>query len=139
MPLTTMFGMLDILFDALQSIAGKNSGSSYNTGSRRTRWSVPPVGEPPAECVIPSTKHDDLRRIDGIGPKISSLLAAAGITTYSQLAVSRVEDLKVILSDAGLRGLANPSSWPEQARLADAGDWDAFQKLKDELQGDLHV
>jgi predicted flap endonuclease-1-like 5' DNA nuclease len=88
--------------------------------------------EPPAK---PTAKADDLRRIEGIGPKISSVLKEAGITTFSQLAASRVEHLKQILAAAGIGALADPSSWPQQARLAEAGDWEAFQKLKDDLAG----
>jgi predicted flap endonuclease-1-like 5' DNA nuclease len=155
-----MFGTLDILFDALQSIAGKNRGSRYSTVSRCAERALPPPDEPPTERARPSAKHDeplanhdqpstkrnessmkhdDLRRIEGIGPKISNILVEAGITTFSQLAASSVEDLREILAGAGLRGLANPSSWPEQARLASMGDWDSFQKLKDELQGGRRI
>jgi predicted flap endonuclease-1-like 5' DNA nuclease len=77
---------------------------------------------------------DDLKRIEGIGPKISGVLAAAGIQTFGQLADADVGRLKQILTDTGMT-LADPASWPEQARLAAAGDWAALQKLQDELQG----
>jgi predicted flap endonuclease-1-like 5' DNA nuclease len=89
------------------------------------------VSTPPAA----PNKHDYLRRIEGVGPKISSALLAAGITRFSQLAASRVERLKEILSAAGLGALADPSSWPEQASLAEAGDWDALDQLQDQLRG----
>ncbi|MBC8496999.1 MAG: hypothetical protein H8D37_04990 [Chloroflexi bacterium] len=42
--------------------------------------------------------------------------------------------LQTLLDDAGIR-LGNPATWPEQARLAASGDWDALEKLQDELQG----
>jgi predicted flap endonuclease-1-like 5' DNA nuclease len=77
---------------------------------------------------------DDLKRIEGIGPKISGVLAAAGIQTFGQLADADVGRLQQTLTDAGMT-LADPASWPEQARLAAAGDWTALQKLQDELQG----
>jgi uracil permease len=77
---------------------------------------------------------DDLTRIEGVGPKISSVLNAAGITTFAQLARTDVARLQQILSDADLR-LADPGSWPEQARLAAAGDWAALETLQDKLTG----
>jgi len=82
---------------------------------------------------------DDLTRIEGIGPKISSLLQAATITTFAQLAAADVSRLEQILSEADLAGLADPATWPEQARLAAAGEWDALETLQDELKGGRQV
>lgn len=86
--------------------------------------------EPPA----PSTEPDDLTVIEGIGPKIAGLLQNAGITTFDELAGSDPARLKALLDEAGLQ-MADPSSWPEQARLAAAGDWDALKSLQDRLKG----
>jgi ribosomal protein L30 len=77
---------------------------------------------------------DDLERIEGIGPKIATLLRDAGITTFAQLASSSVDDLTNLLQQAGLR-LANPETWPQQAELAAAGKWDEFERLTDQLKG----
>jgi predicted flap endonuclease-1-like 5' DNA nuclease len=77
---------------------------------------------------------DDLRVIEGIGPKISAILLEAGIRTYTQLAATEVERLQSILEEAGIR-IANPSTWPEQAKLAAAGKWEALESLQDELKG----
>ena len=82
---------------------------------------------------------DDLTRMEGIGPKISSLLQTAGITTFAQLAAADVGRLKEILTEADLLGLADPTTWPEQARLAAAGEWDALEALQDELKGGRRV
>jgi large subunit ribosomal protein L21 len=77
---------------------------------------------------------DDLEKIEGIGPKIRVVFAKAGIVTFAQLAETPVERMKEVLHAAGPRfGLADPGTWAEQARLAAAGDWDAFKKLTDEL------
>jgi len=77
---------------------------------------------------------DDLKRVEGIGPKFSQVLNQAGITTFAQLAETGVERLKQVIQEAGLR-LADPSTWPEQARLAAAGDWDGLEALQSELKG----
>ena len=84
-------------------------------------------------------KPDNLRRIEGIGPKISSVFQAVGITTFAQLAATDASRLRQILTEAGLAALADPSTWPEQAGLAAAGKWDALEVLQDELKGGRRV
>jgi predicted flap endonuclease-1-like 5' DNA nuclease len=83
-----------------------------------------------AEALAP----DDLQRIEGIGPKISGLLQAAGITTFAQLTASDVGRLEQIVREAGIT-IADPTTWPEQARLAAAGRWDELEVLQEELKG----
>jgi predicted flap endonuclease-1-like 5' DNA nuclease len=85
-----------------------------------------------------SSNPDDLTKIEGIGPKIEGLLNAGGIYTWKELANTTVERLQEILEQAGKRfRLARPDSWPRQAALAAAGQWEALQKLQDELQGGI--
>jgi len=98
---------------------------------------VSPV-EGPALSPVEGTPADDLTRIAGIGPKISNVLQAAGITTYAQLAATKVDRLGQILDESGVR-LADPGTWPEQARLAAAGDWDALRGLQGQLKGGRRV
>jgi hypothetical protein len=64
--------------------------------------------------------RDDLKLIEGIGPKISSLLDEAGISTFAALAESDAGLLNEILKNANT-SLANPETWPEQAHLAATG------------------
>lgn len=78
---------------------------------------------------------DDLTVIEGIGPKIAGLLRNAGILTFAQLASAPLERLDEILSNARLRHLANPGTWPEQARLAAAGDRDSLLQFQKTLKG----
>lgn len=82
----------------------------------------------------PTPQPDDLKRIEGIGPKIASLLRDAGIATFAQLAAADVERLREILAAANLR-IADPTTWPEQAALAAAGDWERLAYLQGELKG----
>ena len=78
--------------------------------------------------------EDDLELVEGIGPKINGILKAGGIKSFQQLAAADPEDIKKLLTDAGLR-LGDPTSWPEQARLAAAGDLDGLQKYQEKLKG----
>ncbi len=85
-------------------------------------------------------KADDLTKVEGIGPKINEILQGAGIRTFSELAATPVDRLKELLAQAGSH-FANhdPTTWPEQAALAAKGDWEAFDKLKAELDGGRRV
>merc|ERR1712173_24126 len=69
-----------------------------------------------------SGKADDLKKIEGIGPKIAETLVEAGIATYADLAKSKPEDIAEIIS--GVRGNHVPDTWPQQAQLAADGKWD---------------
>jgi predicted flap endonuclease-1-like 5' DNA nuclease len=106
----------------------------------------PPV-EPPEQPMPPAAatpvpsapvKPDDLTVIEGIGPKIASVLQAAEIATFTQLAGADPSRLDKILKDAALR-LADPTTWREQARLAAEGKWDELQALQDTLKGGRRV
>jgi hypothetical protein len=78
---------------------------------------------------------DDLTEIEGIGPKIAGLLTANGIGSFSRLAKSRVEDLRRILEAGGPHfRLADPSTWPEQAKFAAASDWAGLRDLHGHLR-----
>lgn len=97
-------------------------------------------GSRTATVTLPETAvtPDDLKIIEGIGPKIEEILHDAGIKTFAELAVASVSQLeKIVREDAGIR-IAFPDTWPEQARLAAAGDWTTLETLQDELKGGRH-
>ncbi|WP_281179840.1 helix-hairpin-helix domain-containing protein [Actinoplanes subtropicus] len=75
----------------------------------------------PASAVATATKGDNLTKIAGIGPKMATALAAAGITTYRQLADSDETALRAALAGAGVRAAPSIATWPERAKqLVDA-------------------
>ncbi len=85
-------------------------------------------------------QKDDLTKIEGIGPKIKSILHDNGVPTFAALAQTAVERLKEILEAAGSRyRMHNPSTWPAQAKMAAAGEWDKLKKWQDELDGGIDV
>ena len=97
----------------------------------RTPEPVPAAVEVP---IVP----DDLKLIEGIGPKISSLLNAAGIFTFAKLADTPVAAIQDVLDKANFR-LGDPATWPDQARLAAKGDLEGLQALQDSLKGGRKV
>ena len=80
------------------------------------------------------TKSDDLKRIEGIGPKVAGLLQVSGITTCAQLAAADAERIGAILKEAGLPFI-DPSTWAAQAELAAAGQWESLKALQAKLKG----
>lgn len=77
---------------------------------------------------------DDLVIIEGIGPKISDLLKAAGVGDFAVLAAAKPDAIKEILTKGGSRfATANPGTWPQQAALARDNKWAELKKLQDEL------
>ncbi len=83
-----------------------------------------------------ASAKDDLKKIEGIGPKIESLLNAKGVKTWAQLATSEVSFLRSVLDEAGPRfRMHDPGSWPRQSDLAAKGEWDELEALQDRLKG----
>lgn len=102
----------------------------------RTSFAPPAEAEAPlAPPVLTPLHQDDLKIVEGIGPKIEELLFHAGIHTYSELAAAPVSRLKEILSEAGSRyAMHDPGTWSAQALLAANGEWDnlkAYQEFLD--------
>jgi predicted flap endonuclease-1-like 5' DNA nuclease len=95
---------------------------TYVPGERVKKLSAPKVPE-----------ADDLAAIEGIGPRIHDVLHEAGITTFAQLAQTRVDRLVNILAAAELPP-ADPTTWPEQARLAAESRWADLKTLQDTLK-----
>ncbi len=90
-----------------------------------------PVKEAPKKAA--SKKADDLKKVEGIGPKIAETLIAAGISTFAELAKSTPEKISEIIAD--VRGNHVTDTWPAQAKLAAEGKWDELKKWQDELDG----
>ncbi len=83
-----------------------------------------------------TNKADDLKIVEGIGPKIEKLLKDAGINNWEELSNAATEKIQEILDAAGSRyRLADPSTWARQAGLAHQGKWDELKTLQDILDG----
>ena len=109
--------------------SGRSAGATGETDSKVEKLLIK-MG------VIKRWKQDDLTAVEGIGPKISGLLKADGITTWRELANAKVERIQGVLDAAGKRyKLADPSSWPKQAEMAADGRWDDLDEYQDFLQG----
>lgn len=97
-----------------------------------------PVPQVETEVAPEAVSPDDLTRIEGIGPKIASVLNAARIMTFAELANYQPQELRRILDDAGMPRIIDPATWPAQAALAAAEEWEALATLQEELTGGRH-
>ena len=88
---------------------------------------------PKATAKKASGKADDLKKIEGIGPKIAETLVEAGIATFADLAKAKPAKISEIIE--GVRGNHVPDTWPQQAQLAADGKWDELKELQDKLDG----
>ena len=126
---------------ATKTSKGENEGAKKTAKAEKTEAKKESVkAEKKAEVADtkPATKKaaaksDDLKKIEGIGPKIAETLAEAGITTYAKLAKTDAVKLTEIIAD--VRGNHVTETWPEQAQLAADGKWDELKKWQDELNG----
>ncbi len=100
-----------------------------------------PIVAPPAEeasqpvavSAMP-LPEDDLKQIEGIGPKVEKLLHEAGIRTFAQLAVAEPSHVMSILRASGSRYQTHDSSsWAKQARLAQEGKWEQLRAWQQEM------
>jgi predicted flap endonuclease-1-like 5' DNA nuclease len=95
------------------------------------------VEEPASEVVVvpaqaaavEDVEPDNLRRIEGIGPKMSAALIGAGIKTYRQLAETDVDTLRAAIEAAGLRFAPSIVTWSRQAQHLADGDEEGFADL----------
>lgn len=84
--------------------------------------------------------EDDLKVVEGIGPKIEQVLKENGIFNWNTLADTNVKRLKEILSSAGSRyRLHDPSTWGDQAKLASEGEWEKLKTYQEYLKGGKDV
>ncbi len=81
-------------------------------------------------------KENDLKIVEGIGPKIEALFNNAGIATWHELSQTSTDKLQSIL-DAGGENYAihNPSTWAKQALLAYQGKWKELKDWQENLLG----
>jgi predicted flap endonuclease-1-like 5' DNA nuclease len=104
----------------------------------KNKGGAPAAKAAAATIVFNGTKYkqDDLKIVEGIGPKIAEILQAGGVDSWATLASTSVDRLRELLDAAGPSfNIHDPGTWPHQASLANEGKWDELKKLQDELDG----
>lgn len=79
---------------------------------------------------------DDLKLVEGIGPKIEELFNAAGLKTWAAVAKSNPAKLKEILVAAGERyQMHDPTTWPKQCQMMVDDKWKDLKDYQEKLDG----
>lgn len=81
--------------------------------------------------------ENDLKIVEGIGPKISAILVNRGIKTWKALSETDPAVIKnYMITDGGERyRIHAPDTWPEQAKLAHKGMWNELKAFQKKLRG----
>jgi predicted flap endonuclease-1-like 5' DNA nuclease len=81
-------------------------------------------------------KENDLKIVEGIGPKIEELYHSGGIHTWLALSETSTAKSQAILDAAGENyAIHNPGTWAKQASLAYQGKWQELKDWQDVLDG----
>ncbi|RSK41799.1 MULTISPECIES: 50S ribosomal protein L21 [Mangrovimonas] len=127
---------------ALSEIVIENivaSGAKKAAPAKKETKKAAPKAETKKAAPKKSTaKADDLKKIEGAGPKAAEALVNAGLDTFAKVAKATPEELSTILTEASSR-LAHlvTETWPKQAGLAAEGKWDELKELQDRLDGGI--
>ena len=128
--------LTELLIESIVSSGAKKSAPKKEAAPKKAE----PKKEVAAKAVAPkkaatktAAKADDLKKVEGIGPKIAETLVAAGISTFAELAKTDAAKIADIISD--VRGNHVTDTWPALAKLAAEGKWDELKKWQDELDG----
>ena len=78
-------------------------------------------------------KQDDLKVVEGIGPKIEQMFRDGGINTWKELSETAVARCQEILDGGGERyKVHDPASWPMQAKMCYENRWAELFKWQEE-------
>ncbi|KAA5827825.1 50S ribosomal protein L21 [Algibacter amylolyticus] len=123
--------LTEIVIESIVSSGAKKAAPKKET--KKAEPKVEAKAAAPKASKKATGKADDLKKVEGIGPKIATTLIEAGISTFAELAKTDAAKISEII--AGVRGNHVTDTWPAQAQLAADGKWDELKKWQDELDG----
>lgn len=122
--------------EQLNRISNSSSQNFYQTSKENVPTIVPFNSDAVKAVFGKKIKENDLKIIEGIGPKIEELFKTSGILTWKSLSETSVDRCKEMLMKAGDRFLMHdPGTWPRQAKLAYEGKWQELKDWQDILDG----
>ncbi len=116
---------------AASSVNLRASSASFAAGAAVA--SIPFDGSAAKAVFGKVIKQDDLKVVEGIGPKIEGMFKDAGIKTWKALSEATVADCQKVLDGGGKRyQVHDPASWPMQAKMCYEGKWKDLLKWQEE-------
>ncbi len=101
--------------------------------SERAAFAAPRAEAPALEPAVPlrpapPAVHDNLQRIGGIDAEVEKVLAAQGVSRYSQIAHWSPADVARIEAQLGSTGRIGRENWIEQAQILSRGGDTAYSR-----------
>ncbi len=126
--------LTEIVIESIVASGGKKAEKTEKAKPAKAEKAAPVKAAPKKS----TAKADDLKKIEGAGPKAAEALVAAGVDTFAKVAAMKSEDLSTILTEAS-SNLAHivTDTWPKQAKLAADGKWDELKVYQDKLDGGI--
>ncbi|MFS4415916.1 50S ribosomal protein L21 [Maribacter sp. 2307ULW6-5] len=125
--------LTEIVVESIVAKGAKKAAPAKAKKAEAPKKEEAPKVAAPAKKAAAKPKADDLKKIEGIGPKIAKTLTDAGIATFEALAKTTPEKISEIIAE--VRGNHVTDTWPKQAQMAADGKWDELKKWQDELDG----
>lgn len=127
---------LKIAKEASQAFTNKTNITNSLSASTEAPEVIPFDANAAKAAFGKKIKQDDLKVVEGIGPKIEGLFHNFGIKTWKALGETSVEKCQEVLTSGGDRfRMHKPNTWPKQAKLASEGKWKELKKWQDDLDG----
>lgn len=117
------------------------SGAPSNGTPPKVAYEViQPKAAPRDVSKVKGATKDNLRLVEGIGPKVEEALHKAGIKTFAQLAEMSSADLeRIVKVEGGVRIVGDAATWPKQAQYVVKGDMEGLKAYQDKLVGGREV
>ncbi len=110
------------------------SGSTTKSGSESESGSSTGSGDAGKKSIYAGLKQDNLQIIEGVGPKMESILKENGVNSLSELAGKSTSDVQAILDKYGDKyKIIDPKTWVQQSGLAAGGKWEELIDLQKRL------
>lgn len=132
----------NVLQSEIDQLKSNNKTNNFVSSNTENKSEEPIKFDPSiAKSVLgKNIREDDLKIVEGIGPKIEELFKTSGILTWKSLGETSVDRLREILSKAGERyHIHDPSNWPRQSKLAYEGKWQDLKEWQNSLDGGREV
>lgn len=87
-----------------------------------------------SKSIFAKIKSENLQIIEGIGPKMESVLKENGVDSHAALGSMSVDEIQAILDKYGDKyKIIDPKTWGVQAKLAGDGDFEGLISLQKKL------
>ena len=130
--------LTEIVIESIVASGAKPAAKAEPAKKAESKAAAPKAEAKKATPKKSAAKADDLKKIEGAGPKAAEALINAGYETFAKIAKATPEELSAVLTEASSR-LAHlvTDTWPKQAKLAADGKWDELKALQEKLDGGI--